>query len=268
VRTLVAAEPGTPGHDNEDVAVFGQGMFVVADGLTARTDTGCSHGVAWFANELSTAVLTHSDLGPRGALAAAIRDTAALHCDTCDLQHPATPCAAVAIVHITEQFVRYLVLGDVTVVIDVGRAMAISDPRITRTARAERHAADALPADAPGKAEALLRMKRAELADRNTDAGYWIAGADPTVVDHAVSGEVPRSAVQRVAILTDGAARVVETFKLYDWAGVLDALATSGPVELIALVRDTERADPDTTKWPRNKVSDDAAVIYCDGISP
>jgi hypothetical protein len=157
------------------------------------------------------------------------------------------------------------VLGDVTVVIDTGRPdlTVISDDRVNQTARAEREAADALPADSPGKAEALVRMKRAELAARNRPGGYWIAAGNPEAVKHALTGAVPLPAVRRVAMLTDGAARAVEPFGLHTWRTLLDSVASSGPGGIVAGVRRAEASDPKGVRWPRNKLSDDATIAYC-----
>jgi hypothetical protein len=174
----------------------------------------------------------------------------------------------VAIVQIGDDSnLRYLVLGDVSVVLagdEVKRV--VSDQRINTTALAQRAEADALPYGSDAKSDALVRMKRAEMAARNKPGGYWIAGTDPTAVDHAITDEMPLSELSRVALLSDGAARAVDLFQLTDWTGALDILTKSGPRELIERVRRAELGDVDTTRWPRNKVSDDATAVYCDQL--
>ncbi|MFC0436620.1 hypothetical protein [Kutzneria buriramensis] len=261
----LATKPGSVNADNEDCAACNPRAMVVLDGLTARTDTGCAHGVAWFAERLATSILDHSHLDPTEALRAGILHTAGLHARSCDLTNPATPCAAVGIVKIDGDRLRYLALGDVTIVIDSGtNQLAISDLRVNKTALAERAEADALPADSSDKAAALIKMKRAEIAARNTPGGYWIAAADPSAADEAITGEMPLFAVRRVAVLTDGAARAVDPFSLYSWRGALDVLTNDGPRELISQVRAAEESDPLGKLWPRNKISDDATVIFLD----
>jgi hypothetical protein len=64
-------------------------------------------------------ILNHAQWGPASAMTAAIEQTAGSHRDTCDLDHPGTS-AAVAILSIRDELVEYLVLGDVTVVLDHG----------------------------------------------------------------------------------------------------------------------------------------------------
>lgn len=267
MRAQIATDAGSATKPSEDRALVGSNLLVVIDGATARTDTGCRHGVPWFADHLGTAIFNNGALGPSGALAVAIASTADLHRDTCDLSHPGTPSAAVAVVQIGDGQLRYLVLGDVTVVVDAGGGpCVVSDERVSQTARRERDEADALPNGSPQKAAALVRMKHAELAARNTSGGYWIAAADPAAVDHAITGVLPLSDVRRMAILTDGAARAVDTFGQCDWPGLLETLATSGPTALIAGVREAEASDPEGVRWPRNKISDDATAVYCDGF--
>jgi hypothetical protein len=267
-RAELARDPGSPHTPCEDMAMVGPNLLVIVDGATARTDTGCIHGVAWYADTLASAIVEHGAVGPEKALFAAIGQVAALHGDTCDLNHPATPSAAVGIVMVDGDRFRYLVLGDVTVVMDIGgRTTVVTDDRVGATARGERRAADRLPADSTEKAAALVRMKHAELAARNTPCGYWIAASHPDAVRHALSGEVPLVSVRRAAMLTDGAARAVDLFELYDWSGVLDLLATEGTGTLIAQVRAAEESDPLARRWPRNKLSDDATVIYCAGTT-
>jgi hypothetical protein len=235
-------------------------MIVVLDGATARTDTGCIHGVAWYVRHLSDAIIGHPALPPADALALAIVQTANQHRD-CDLNHPGTPSAAVAIAQARTGVLRYLVLGDVTMIVETPDGLqVITDDRVSHTARAERAAADALPNGSPRKAQALVRMKHAELAARNTPGGFWIATTDPRVVKHAIIGETPLADVRRLALLTDGAARAVDPLKICDWPGLIALLSSAGPAELIRQVRAAEDNDPDATRWPRNKVHDDATA--------
>ena len=66
--------------------------------------------------------------------------------------------------------------------------------------------------------------------------------------------------VRRVALLTDGAARAVDPLGICDWPGLMALLASGGPQELIRQVRTAESKDPDATRWPRNKIHDDATA--------
>ncbi|MGW4798294.1 integrase [Nonomuraea sp. NPDC004297] len=217
---------------------------------------------------LAGAIVERANNDLAETLSAAISHTANLHKNSCNLSHAGTPAAAVGIVQFDNECMRYLVLGDVTLVIDIGSiAYAISDDRMERATKELRLEVDSLRADAPEKEAALVRMKHAELAVRNTEGGYWIAAADPTVARHAVVGEFPLPEVRSVSMFTDGAARAVDVFSLGSWRDMLDILSAEGPGALIRHVRTLEGSDPVGQRWPRNKVSDDATVIFCD-LSP
>ncbi|MEH0822569.1 MULTISPECIES: protein phosphatase 2C domain-containing protein [unclassified Micromonospora] len=265
MRVATATDPGHSLRPNEDWVAAAQGLIVVLDGATARTDTGCAHGVAWYAAKLGstiTGLAVENDRKLGDVLTDAIGITARMHPE-CDLRHPATPSATTALIRLTEDALQYLVLGDTTVVVDTTDGIEVfNDDRVDTTAQAERAEANRYPFGSAQKQAALLRMKHAELALRNQPGGFWVAAADPTVVTHAITGQIPLTAVRRLAVLTDGAARLVTMFDLLDWRGVLDVLDEHGPTELIRRVRAIEAADPNGTKWPRNKGSDDATAVY------
>ena len=261
----LSSQPGSPESANEDATAVLGGFAIVADGATARTETGCIHGVSWFAHHLVAATVQHADLWPSEALAEGIRETADAHRLTCDLASVGTPSAAVGIARVRPNVVDFLALGDVTVVVETAAGVqVVVDDRVSRTALRERGIADALPHGSPEKAAALIQMKHAELAVRNTEGGFWVAMSDPEAVSHAVTWSVQRDETRRFAILSDGATRLVDTFKTRDWPAILDLLATDGPSVLIQDVRASERADADATTWPRNKISDDATVVYAE----
>ncbi|KWV32280.1 protein phosphatase 2C domain-containing protein [Micromonospora rifamycinica] len=266
MRVCAASEAGDPTVPNEDWALAGENLIVVLDGATARTGTGCEHGVTWYAAKLGSALAglaVDRDTHLVDALAQGIRAVADQHRHPCDLDHPGTPSAATAVLRPRDGSLEFLVLGDVTVVIDTADGIrVVTDDRVDRTARAEREEADRHPFGSAAKRAALLRMKHAELAARNRPGGYWVAAADPDAASHAITGEVPLDSVRRLAVLTDGAARLVALFGLLDWADVLDILDKEGPVALIHRVRVVEAADPACLRWTRNKSSDDATAVY------
>lgn len=154
MRINASSDPGSE-RPNEDHFATGEDMVVVLDGATARTETGCTHGVAWYVRHLADAIVDHPDSPPENALALAIIQTANQH-RTCDLHHPGTPSAAVAILQARQGTLRYLVLGDVTMVADTLNGLKIvTDNRVSETARAERSIADALPKDRRRKQKRL-----------------------------------------------------------------------------------------------------------------
>jgi len=269
MRTAVDSLASGAAAENEDWYSVSPQLFVVLDGATARTNTGCAHGVSWYAAHLGTA-LSESAPNPStpltDALAAGIARVAGLH-PACDLSHEGTPSAAVAMVRPTGGWADYLVLGDVSVVFDRGGdIVVISDDRVSQTAVAERRAADAYPIGSPEKNDAMVRMKHAELAMRNRDGGYWIAAAEPAAARHARVGRVALSEVGRFAVLTDGATRVVSQFAKLSWCELLDLAETESPAAVLRAVRALESSDPLGLRWPRNKRSDDATMAIAVGV--
>ena len=224
MRTQMATEAGRTTAPSEDRALVGPNLLAVLDGVTAKPETGCEHGVGWFADQLSAEILRVAHLAPGEALAEAVEQAAELHSGTCDLEHPDSPSVAIAMVRLEDDVLRYLVLGDATVVIDTKRELlVVSDTQTNRT-----------------------------------------AGAKVAAVEHALTGEVALSDVRRVAVLSDGAARAVDLFNLFDWRQALELMAANGPDDLIRKMRAVEKEDAKAVDWPREKISDDATVVYLD----
>jgi hypothetical protein len=96
---------------------------------------------------------------------------------------------------------------------------------------------------------------------RNAPDGYWVAAGHPGAADHAITGQVPLTDVRRAAVLSDGAAALVE-YGQTDWKGLLGMLEHGGPASVVRHVREVERSDPNGIRWPRFKTSDDATVVF------
>ncbi|MGI5504374.1 protein phosphatase 2C domain-containing protein [Lentzea sp. CA-135723] len=224
MRTQMATEAGRTTAPSEDRALVGPNLLAVLDGVTAKPENGCEHGVGWFADQLAAEILRVAHLEPAEGLRKAIEQAAELHSGTCDLDHPDSPSVAVAVVRIDGDALRYLVLGDATVVVDTKSELrVVSDTQTRRT-----------------------------------------AGAKVADVEHALTGEVPLADVRRVAILSDGAARAVDLFNLFDWPQALELMSANGPDDLIRRMRAVEKEDAKAVDWPRAKISDDATVVYLD----
>jgi hypothetical protein len=265
VQITAASEPGSLDKPTEDSVIVTTDMAAVLDGATVRTDTVCIHGVPWFVENLSSVLVMYAERSPADALTAPITETAVAHSETCDLAHPATPSAAMAIAQARRDCLRYLVFGDATLAIETTDGLQIiTDDRVGRTALAERAVANALPTGSPEKTDALVRMKHGELTARNVPGGFWIAAASPEAVSHSLTGQIPLNIVRQVIPLTDGAARAVKPFNLYDWPGVFSLVAREGPSGLIKRARAAEDADPVASHHPRNKIHDDASVVSID----
>jgi hypothetical protein len=270
VQVSLATAPGSVGKPNEDFAAATSTVAAVLDGVTQRSGlpTGCSHSAAWYVQQLGIRLLAHAALPQGGslpdALAVSIEEVAALHSATCDLTHTGSPAAAVAVLREQDDLIDYLVLADCVLLADgPGGLHLISDDRIEYLAQDRKHATEQEPTGSPVHSRLMRQLVTERQRYRNQPGGYWVAAADPQVASHALSGTWAKNDIQRAAILTDGAARLVDHFALADWPELLRQLQASGPASIIRQVRQAENSDPDGRRWPRSKRSDDATVLFC-----
>ncbi|MEU8688463.1 protein phosphatase 2C domain-containing protein [Streptomyces sp. NPDC048665] len=261
MRTELVSEPGDANRPNEDFAGVGLpasgqgGCVIVLDGVTPpRGGTGCLHSVPWFTARLGGALteLTVSgrDLTLPEILSRAIARTAEAHADTCDLSHPRTPQATVALARWSAETVEYLVLSDSALLLTApdGTVTPVLDDRLARL---------------PRTALATEALVDADL--RNKEGGFFTAAADPAVSARAVTGTVPRAGVRALVALTDGATRWTETFHEGDWTALFDLVAKDGARSLVERVRELETVDSEERAFlRRSKTHDDATVVYAE----
>ncbi|MFD7814101.1 protein phosphatase 2C domain-containing protein [Streptomyces sp. NPDC059785] len=261
MRTELATRPGDPSRPNEDFASVGLpasgqgGALVVLDGVTPpAARTGCLHPVPWFTARLGGALtelsVSQPDLTLTEVLARAIARTAEAHAATCDLSHPRTPQATVALARWSADAVEYLVLCDSALLIEspAGEVTPVLDDRLSRIPR-----------------RSLVSDAVADATVRNKEGGFFTAAADPAVAGRAVTGTLPRADVRALAALTDGATRWTERFHRGGWAELFTVVRKEGAECLIDRVRALESADArDRTQPRRGKAHDDATVAYAE----
>ncbi|MFY1635595.1 hypothetical protein ACN27F_20360 [Solwaraspora sp. WMMB335] len=230
--------------------------MVLVDGAggIAGAEKVCHHGVTWYATRLGGALLgaLSHDRTLRDVLAESIERITDEHRDTCDVAHSISPYAAVAMLRFSGDLVEHLVLGDSVVV--VGRSgvepFVARDPREVVIARSFESRLKGIPDGSDEYLRLLLELR----ARRNSPGGFWVAKDDPRVVDEAITGSWPADAVTTTALLSNGASRLVDTFGLTGWAGLLHLLEADGPGEIIRRVREAE---------VRDGVAADDATILC-----
>jgi hypothetical protein len=259
MRTELVSEPGDPNRPNEDFASVGLpasgqgGSLIVLDGVTPpRGETGCLHSVPWYTARLGGALteltVSYRDLTLAEILSRAILRTAEAHATTCDLSHPRTPQATVVLARWSPQEVEYLVLSDSALLVEspAGEVTVVLDDRLSRLPRS-----------------ALATDAMIDTTLRNKEGGFFTAAADPSVAARAVTGSLPCTDARTLVALTDGATRWVEKFDQGDWADCFALVRKDGAAELVARVRELERADEETrTYLRRSKTHDDATVVY------
>jgi hypothetical protein len=229
MRVTLATSPGTPGWPNEDFAAIAPGAAVLLDGATTfpvGKETGCIHGVAWYARTLGTALLAAITADPPGsltqALASAIGEVRARHEYTCDLTSPSTPAATVTALRAAAGGLDYLALSDSSIAADYG----------------------------DGREPVII-----------TD-DHPPAKADPAAALAAQTGTLDLAGLRGIALLSDGATRITDRYCLQSWPVTLSVIRGHGPAELISQVRAAEDSDPQGARWPRGKVRDDATIVY------
>ncbi|MGV9534714.1 protein phosphatase 2C domain-containing protein [Streptosporangium sandarakinum] len=269
MRVTFATE-AAPGRPNEDFIAATPDAIVLLDGAgtPAGSESGCVHGVAWYARALGSnliASLAQDGKPLTEILAEGIKAVASLHDFVCDLDHPGSPSATVVMLRRTADTLDYLVLADSVLVLDTldaAEPLVVCDDREALVGAAHRASMDALPSGSPEHAAAHRKYVEALRDHRNRDGGFWVAAIDPLAAEQALTRTVPISDVRAAALLSDGASRLVDRFHLATWRQALDVLAGSGPTELIRRVREAERSDPDGSRWPRGKTYDDATAAF------
>ena len=237
------ATEATPGLANEDYVVAGPGWAVVLDGATPRpgVDSGCTHGPAWLVRHLGGELAGRLSLQGQDpladVLAESIKATSAAHGDSCALDNRDSPSATVAMLRWSGTAVEWLVLADSPILLDVG-----TEVRLIRDDRV-----DKLPS----------YTTEAVRAARNSAGGFWVASTRPEAAYQALTGQA--QGVRRAALLSDGAARLVERFGLMQWDELLDLLDAEGPAELIRRTRRAEEGN--RAEGRRGKRFDDATAL-------
>jgi hypothetical protein len=257
MRVTMATDAGHPGRTNEDFAGAVVSGLVLVDGAggIAGAEKVCHHGVTWYATRLGGALLgtLSQERSLRDVLGESIERVTDEHRDTCDVAHSISPFAAVAMLRFSGGLVEHLVLGDVVVVVGQagGEPSVAHDPREIVIARSFKDRLEGIPEGSDEYRQLLLDWR----TQRNTPGGFWVAKDDPSVVDEAITGRCPADEVTATALLSNGASRLVDTFGLAGWAGLLHLVETDGPGEIIRRVREAEALD--------GVAADDATVICC-----
>lgn len=268
MEARIATTPGKAGAQNEDWVGATSTAAVVLDGLSSAPGASapCQHGTSWFVAHLGShllALLAKSDQPVREVLADAIQEVAGLHPE-CKATEDGAPSATVSLIRATaNDTIDYLVLADARIVFEGEQGIqVVTDERVDEVATEERLVALNQPIGSAAKERALTDLIAVQKPLRNRPGGYWVAAGDPSAAQHAFTGCVRRHLISSVALLTDGASRIVDTFEQLSWAEALKIIREHGPSELIRQVRALEATDPNGLRWPRYKFGDDATIAY------
>ena len=270
MRVALATEPAGSDRENEDFVAATPDAVVLLDGsgTPVGSESGCTHGVAWYSRTLGSTLLASMTQGAgplTELLAEGIKATTSLHDFTCDVTHPGSPSATVVMLRRTGDFLDWLVLADSVLILDTGgpEPMVICDDREAQVGAHYRERMDSLDSSTPEHVAAHREYVETLRSHRNRDGGFWVASVDPLAAEQALTGSMPVREVRAAALLSDGASRLVDRFRLATWRDLLGLLDQAGPDELIRQVRAAEQSDPHGQRWPRGKTYDDAAAAYC-----
>ena len=145
--------------------------------------------------------------------------------------------------------------------------MVVTDGREVAVRRACLALLDGLEAGTPAYGAAFETATQTMRARRNQPGGYWIAKDDPRAAEEAVTGAVPLADLSRLALLSNGAARVVDPYRLASWADLLNLCQDSGPAEVLRRLREHE-AKVGFGAGTSTADQDDATVAYCVSLPP
>ncbi|WP_199716767.1 protein phosphatase 2C domain-containing protein [Micromonospora musae] len=240
MQVTMATSPAKPDQANEDFTAATPSGVVLLDGAgLSGTTSRCSHGVAWYTRQLGGALIAgladDSDQKLPAILSEAIKQTAALHEDTCHLDELGTPSATVIMLRTNRDHLEYLVLADSVLILDQAddAPLVISDDREAKIGQHYRAAMDNLANGTPEHDQARRDYVQALRPHRNKSGGFWVAAADPRAADEAIVGSRSIKDVTAAALLSDGVSRLTDRFGLTDWTGLLTILHDHGPAELI-----------------------------------
>ncbi len=266
----MVTSPAVPGRSNEDFVGAVPGAVVLLDGAgIPDTESICRHGVAWYTHRLGGYVLGGLCRSPARSLVTALGDAidrvARDHRDTCDITDPSSPQATVVIYRASDE-IDYLVLADSYLLLDYigSAAVVVTDGREVDARRSCSAPLKGIPRqDRHAYEVAYARCAEALRARRNQPGGYWIAKDDAAAAEQAVTGTVPATALAAAALLSNGVSRLVDPYAVASWSDLLTTMRTSGPVEVLDVLRRVEGDRPQGLGEQRPLRSDDATIAYC-----
>ncbi|MBO2449728.1 integrase [Actinomadura barringtoniae] len=245
-----ATDEGSPERGNEDFVASAPGAVVILDGcgLPLGTDLGCAHGTAWYSRSLGTRLLARlmDGVGPPGRppVAQPVGPPEGAH------QPGERPLVARLAGAISD------VAASHRATCDLGRSSTPAATVVALRVRGDQ-------VDYLVLADSSLLLHRTDGEIQHITGGGTFAAADPDVAEAAITGTVPLAELRHATLLTDGATRPVDSYRLMDWREMADIVVRQGPRALIDRTRETEHGDPQGTRWPRQKIHDDATLAHC-----
>jgi hypothetical protein len=289
LQVMALSDPGSPGRTNEDVAGSTDRSAWVLDGATGLGGDDLIAGepaAAWLARAYDQRLRAAGarKLAAPSALFARVITEVAAEFKAIRARAPRhryeQPSAGMIFVQLRKAGrLEWASLGDCRAIlrgcsgrmrVTPGSATlrrldrkAITELAARRRA-AEAHGMDPPYADLLAAVRPTLRKHRGQLNRPGAD-GYWVLAGHTAAVGHLACGELPvpdRGDPVRGLLVSDGFYRLVDTFRRYGDAELLDAaLRPGGLVALRDELRALEQADPECRNPLRLKPRDDATAL-------
>lgn len=269
--TVTVAHRARPGHPSQDRHLILPTAVAVLDGAT-NPDQPPGRDGGWYAEQLTLAIasrITNPARDLTGVLTAAIAEVTEAH----QLMPGDSPSSTVTLLRWSDaaHLLEALVLADTVLVVRLldGTVLIRCDERIDWFSKELQAGYRARLATGTGY-DAKHRQLMADLRDhqatgRNRPGGFWVAEAEPSAAQEALTLDIDPGNLRDAAILSDGASAAVDTYgELPDWSTALNVMGEQGPSAVIAAARRAEAGDIRARRWPRAKVHDDATAVYLD----
>lgn len=269
-------DPGKPGGASDDRYGWNAHSVFVIDGATGigEREIMPEGDAAWLAAHAARSFAAAGDepvAETVAAINASARDLYHAAAGTDDLPRYMWPAAAFQMLRIEGDRLVSYGLGDCRLFLQdaAGRVFdttALKGNREKEIAAARAHlkriGGFKGAADIAGDAETMA-MLRAGRARQNTPDGHvFTLGLVPAAADHIIREDCDLRAPVRGLLCSDGFAALCDNYDAFSPAGLVDAAFRDGLPPLLERLRQIERIDdPEGEKFPRYKVSDDAAAV-------
>ena len=267
--------PGNAARANEDAWRHAGALAAVFDGATGLGENLLpgSSDAAWLARFASERLGAHAELGLSAleALRASAGDAEGafgLQQRRAPVENWEVPFASLMLVEPMDDggmdafwfgVCAALVLAPGEAVQVIGEAFG---KRVAEASQAARLAAEHGRSPAAAKVDAaFLPALRASRARYNKPGGPWVFGPMRACVDHVKQGSVRAPGGSHVLLASDGFLALGTDYGRYDATQLVEAARERGLAAMLTELRAIEADDPDGTRYPRFKTSDDATAM-------
>ncbi len=268
-----AIEGGKP---NDDWIGYDERVAVVADGATGlggkRLVSSDDSDAQWIAKASVNHFLNARTDDAVRDLVREINDHAvtvvARENDLADIPRYAWPMAGFIMARMQDGIIEISGLGDCVALIRMSDGFVERFSALPQSGAAEISAArqsmerDGCSWEAIRSPQVLDELRERRAANNTPESGVWTLGLSREACEHVFTIALPVPEVDSIMLMSDGFSAAEENYGLYDRAGMIEAARGKGLASILAEIRHVERIiDPEATRYPRYKRSDDSSAI-------